>query len=72
MKLLWQKVIPMLRCWRILVLLKMMVDFEDMQLSTMEKMVACPEAINPCQPARPTNVAPNRGGGVGHDVAFQF
>jgi hypothetical protein len=50
MKTLWQRVIPLLRCWKILVLLKMNCASED-ACSELEKLAMLPEAILP-PPAR--------------------
>jgi hypothetical protein len=44
MKGLWQKVVPMVRCWKILVLLRLDEGFEA-ACSLPEKIVWCPEAI---------------------------
>jgi hypothetical protein len=44
MKMLWQRVLPMLRCWKILIPLKMAAGF-DGALASMEKMVWAQEQI---------------------------
>jgi hypothetical protein len=38
MKLLWQKVVPMLRCWKVLVPIMMEVGYESV-ISSLEKMM---------------------------------
>jgi hypothetical protein len=44
MKLLWQRVVPMLRCWRILVPLALEPGYED-ATTHLKKMLAMPERI---------------------------
>jgi hypothetical protein len=44
MKLLWQKVVPMLRCWRILVPLALAHGYED-ATTKLERVMAMPERI---------------------------
>jgi hypothetical protein len=41
---LWQRIVPMLRCWRILVQLVMEPGYEDVT-SQLERMMARPEMI---------------------------
>jgi hypothetical protein len=43
---LWQKMLPMLKCWSILVPLKMMAGF-DAVVSALEKVLVTPESICP-------------------------
>jgi hypothetical protein len=44
MKALWQRVIPMLRCWRVLIPLKMMAGYEEV-ITTLEREAMKPERI---------------------------
>jgi hypothetical protein len=45
MKLLWQRVMPLIRCWRVLVPLKMATDFENV-CSKLERLMLVPEPIS--------------------------
>jgi hypothetical protein len=45
MKLLWQRVLPMVRCWRVLVPLKLMDGF-DSAISSLEGLMMQLEAID--------------------------
>jgi hypothetical protein len=40
----WRLAVPMMECWRVLVPLKMAVDFEDV-LNSLENLVGRPEPI---------------------------
>jgi hypothetical protein len=42
MKGLWQKVVPMVRCWKVLVLLRLEGDYEA-SCSALERMAWCPK-----------------------------
>jgi hypothetical protein len=44
MKVLWQRVVPMLRCWKVLIPLKLDVGYESV-ISSLEKVLRAPEVL---------------------------
>jgi hypothetical protein len=58
MKLLWKLVIPMLKCWRVLTLVKTLPGLEAI-ISSLEVLAWCPEALT--EPVRSSNPGGNVG-----------
>jgi hypothetical protein len=64
MRSLWQRMVPLLRCWKVLVPLRMAIDFEN-ACSALEKMAWSPEPIGDVPDRAPDEDVPR-------DGTFQF